>query len=98
MKVFDRHTCSLFHINTVRLALVVDLDMRTSGATENDLLARLAADARIPLDAAALRALVADPASFTGAAGNQVDAFVERAAPWLQCVPEAAQWSPRGIL
>lgn len=79
-------------------AVAVALDMRTSGATENDLLARLAADARIPLDAPALRALVADPASFTGAAGNQVDAFVERAAPWLQCVPEAAQWSPGGIL
>ncbi|HCH64459.1 MAG: adenylosuccinate lyase [Deltaproteobacteria bacterium] len=79
-------------------AVAVALHMRARGAADNDLLARLAADARVPLDRSDLKALLADPTSFTGAAGDQVDAFVARVAPRLQRAPDAAQWSPGGIL
>ncbi len=49
-------------------AVAVALDMRERGRVDNDLLARLAADPRLPLDRAALDAIVAEPVSFVGAA------------------------------
>ncbi len=79
-------------------AVAVALDMRARGIADNDLLARLAADPRIPLDRPALDRLLADPASFTGNAGAQVDAFVARVAVLANAHPEAAAWSPGGIL
>ncbi len=79
-------------------AVAVALDMRTRGIVQNDLMARLAADDRIPMDHAALGALLADPASFTGAATSQVDAFVARVDRLVSESPAAAAWSPRGIL
>ena len=56
-------------------AVAVALAMREQGA-EPDLLDRLAADPRLPLDRAALDAALADRQAFTGAAGDQVDAVV----------------------
>src|SRR5262249_16783644 len=49
-------------------AVAVALRMRERGAERNDLLDRLAADARLQLVPGEVAALVADPASFTGAA------------------------------
>lgn len=57
-------------------AVAVALAMREQGLAENDLLDRLAADARLPLDRAALDALLADRLSFTGVASAQVAALV----------------------
>lgn len=79
-------------------AVAVALQMREAGLADNDLMARLAADERIPLEPADLSALLADPARFTGRAGAQVDAFVARVADRVARDPAAAAWSPRGIL
>jgi adenylosuccinate lyase len=57
-------------------AVAVALAMREQGLAGNDLLDRLAADARLPLDRAALDALLADRLSFTGVASAQVAALV----------------------
>ena len=56
-------------------AVAVALAMRERGAAP-DLLDRLAADDRIPLDRAALDEALADKAAFTGAATAQVDEVV----------------------
>jgi adenylosuccinate lyase len=79
-------------------AVAVALDMRARGLAQNDLMERLAADDRIPMDRSALGTLLADPASFTGAATSQVDAFVARVDRLVSANPEAAAWSPKGIL
>ena len=79
-------------------AVAVALDMRARGAADNDLLDRLAADPRVPLDRSALDRLVADPAAFTGTAGPQVDAFVRQVEARVAARPHAAAWSPGGIL
>ncbi len=58
-------------------AVAVALSMREHG-TEPDLLDRLAADPRLPLDRAALDAALADTGSFIGVAGSQVDGWSPR--------------------
>ena len=54
-------------------AVASALAMREQGAERNELLDRLAADERIPLDRAQLDALMADQLSFTGAAARPGD-------------------------
>jgi adenylosuccinate lyase len=83
-------------------AVAVALAMRERGA-EPDLVERLAADPRLPLDRAALDAALADPgsfsgASFTGAAANQVDRVVAAVDELVASYPEAAKYTPGGIL
>jgi adenylosuccinate lyase len=83
-------------------AVAVALAMRERGA-EPDLVERLAADPRLPLDRAALDAALADPgsftgASFTGAAANQVDRVVAAVGELVAIYPEAAKYTPGGIL
>ncbi|SMC93915.1 adenylosuccinate lyase [Kibdelosporangium aridum] len=79
-------------------AVAVALAMREQGQAENDLLDRLAADDRIPLDRAQLDALLADRLSFTGVADNQVRAVVKRVSEVLEDYPEAAGYAPAPIL
>jgi adenylosuccinate lyase len=79
-------------------ALAVALDMRERGQERNDLLDRLAADPRIPLDRAALDGLVAARLSFTGVAGAQVAAVVKRVGEVVGRFPGAARYSPADIL
>ncbi|HET8589243.1 MAG TPA: adenylosuccinate lyase, partial [Nakamurella sp.] len=55
-------------------AVAVALAMRETGSGTNDLLDRLAADPRLPLDREQLGALIADRASFAGLAESQVEA------------------------
>jgi adenylosuccinate lyase len=78
-------------------AVAVALAMRERGA-EPDLLDRLAADPRLPLDHAALEAALADKQSFTGAAGAQVDAVVAAIGELLAAYPAAAKYTPGAIL
>ncbi|HEU0191098.1 MAG TPA: adenylosuccinate lyase [Mycobacterium sp.] len=78
-------------------AVAVALAMRERGA-EPDLLDRLAADPRLPLDAAALRAALADKQAFTGAAGDQVDAVAAAVAELVARYPAAAKYVPGAIL
>ncbi|OLF13245.1 adenylosuccinate lyase [Actinophytocola xanthii] len=79
-------------------AVAVALAMREQGTERNDLLDRLAADERIPLDRAALEGLLADRLSFTGVAGAQVAAVVKRVGEVVSRFGDAAAYSPAAIL
>jgi adenylosuccinate lyase len=68
------------------------------GAEHNQLLDKLAADDRIPLDGSQLDALMADRLSFTGAAADQVAAVVARIEEITKRHPEAAAYAPGSIL
>src|SRR5690606_32414701 len=59
-------------------AVAAALERRSAPAEAVDLVGRLAADDRLPLDEPALRALVASPLEFTGDAARQVAAVVGR--------------------
>jgi adenylosuccinate lyase len=79
-------------------AVRVALDMREQGAEGNDLLARLAADPRLGLDAGTLTGLLADPMEFTGAARAQVRTVIAAVDAVLQTEPTAAGYQPEPIL
>ncbi|HTE72627.1 MAG TPA: adenylosuccinate lyase [Actinomycetes bacterium] len=79
-------------------AVAVALAMREQGAAGNDLFDRLAADRRLGLDRAELDALVADPATFTGAAHSQVAAVVAQVEKLVSRHPAAAAYTPAPIL
>jgi adenylosuccinate lyase len=79
-------------------AVAVALAMREQGVADNDLLDRLAADDRIPLDRDSLESLLADPLSFTGVAADQVAAVVKRVSDVLARFPDASGYSPAPIL
>lgn len=78
-------------------AVAVALAMRERGA-EPDLLDRLAADERLPLDRAALQAAVADRQAFTGAAADQVDQVAAAVAELADRYPQATAYTPGAIL
>ncbi|WIV59878.1 adenylosuccinate lyase [Amycolatopsis nalaikhensis] len=78
-------------------AVAVALEMR-EGLAENDLVDRLAADERIPLDRGDLDKLLADRISFTGTAGRQVEQVAARVERVLERFPEAAGYAPQPIL
>ncbi|MFC4031296.1 adenylosuccinate lyase [Streptomyces polygonati] len=79
-------------------AVASALAMREQGTERNELLDRLAADDRIPLDRAALDALMADRLSFTGAAAGQVAEVVRRIEDVTKAHPVAAAYRPGAIL
>jgi adenylosuccinate lyase len=78
-------------------AVAVAIAMREKGA-DNDLLDRLAADSRLPLDRAELDALLADRLPFTGAATEQVAAVVAAVDAVVARHPQAASYRPAAIL
>jgi len=80
-------------------AVAVALAMRSEvGAAGNDLLDRLASDPRLRLDGAELKALLADPLSFTGAARAQAAEVVRRVGEVVARYPDAAAYTPSPIL
>ncbi|WP_328917555.1 MULTISPECIES: adenylosuccinate lyase [unclassified Streptomyces] len=79
-------------------AVASALAMREQGTERNELLDRLAADDRIPLDRTQLDALMADRLSFTGAAAGQVAEVVRRVEDVLKAHPAAAVYRPGAIL
>ena len=79
-------------------AVSVALGMREQGSEQNDLLDRLASDARLGLDGDALAAAVGEPLSFVGTAPRQVEAFVRRVDKVVASDPEAAAYRPEPIL
>jgi len=79
-------------------AVASALAMREQGTERNELLDRLAADERIPLDRAQLDALMADRLSFTGAAAEQVAEVVRRVEDVVKAHPAAAAYRPGAIL
>jgi adenylosuccinate lyase len=78
-------------------AVAVALAMREKGA-EPDLLDRLAADPRLPLDRAALDAALADKQAFAGAAASQVDQVIAAVDELVSAYPDAAKYVPGAIL
>jgi adenylosuccinate lyase len=78
-------------------AVAVALAMREHGL-EPDLLDRLAADPRLPLDRSALDGALADKQAFTGAASAQVDAVVAAVDELVSRYPEAAKYTSGAIL
>tara|TARA_B100000446_G_scaffold136815_1_gene129110 strand:- start:1717 stop:3132 length:1416 start_codon:yes stop_codon:yes gene_type:complete len=79
-------------------AVAAALALRVDGASETDLLDRLAADGRLPLDRFTLDAVVEDPSAFAGNAPAQVAAVVERIAVVVAARPWAAAYDPEPIL
>ncbi|WP_329181772.1 adenylosuccinate lyase [Streptomyces sp. NBC_01477] len=79
-------------------AVASALAMREQGTERNELLDRLAADERIPLDRTGLDALMADRLSFTGAAAGQVAEVVRRIEDVVKAHPQAAAYRPGAIL
>jgi adenylosuccinate lyase len=78
-------------------AVAVALAMR-EGSHDNDLLDRLAADARLGLTREQLDALIAEPMEFTGAAREQVARVADRVQAIVEAHPAAAAYSPGAIL
>ncbi|MGE5827207.1 MAG: adenylosuccinate lyase, partial [Micromonosporaceae bacterium] len=79
-------------------AVAVARAMREKGAAENDLIDRLASDPRLRLGRAEIEAELADPSAFTGAAGAQVRAVVDRVSAVVELHPAAADYRPAPIL
>jgi adenylosuccinate lyase len=79
-------------------AVAVARDLRSGKTERNDLVDRLAADARLKLPKSVLLDAVTKAGELTGSAGAQVDAFAAQAAAWSAKVPEAAQIKPGRIL
>ena len=79
-------------------AVAVALAMREQVNTENDLMERLANDARLGLTRAELAALIAEPLSFSGAATTQVNSVTERVAMIVADNHDAASYRPGDIL
>jgi len=73
-------------------------DLRAGKISQNDLLKRLADDARIPLDAKELSAIEKVGSAATGLAEIQTVDFCGRADAWLKKFPEAAAYTPAPIL
>ncbi|GAA1617062.1 adenylosuccinate lyase [Nonomuraea maheshkhaliensis] len=78
-------------------AVAAALAMRSRGAA-NELLDRLGADERFPLDRERLEELLADRVSFTGAAADQVEAVSRAVGEVVAAHPEAAAYRPGAIL
>jgi adenylosuccinate lyase len=76
-------------------AVKAALAMREGKA--NSLLDALAADARLPLDRAALDALISKPIEFTGDARQQIARVVDRIDAITSAHPAAAQYKPHSI-
>jgi adenylosuccinate lyase len=79
-------------------AVAAALYQRETGAEGNDLVVRLAADDRVPLDSAALGDLVVDPLAYVGDADRQIDRVGRRVQAAIDRHPEAAAYEPDAIL
>jgi adenylosuccinate lyase len=79
-------------------AVAVALSLREQGATENDLLDRLASDTRLGLSMSDLRSLISEPLDFTGAAAAQVQTVIDRVVVIAARHPGASAYQPGDIL
>ncbi len=79
-------------------AVAVALEMREEGLTRNDLLQRLAADARLGLTQTDLEALIAEPLTMAGTAQAQVVAVVNEVEKIAAEHPTAAAYRPGYVL
>ncbi len=79
-------------------AVAVALELRESGRAENDLFDRLAADPRLGLTVAQLRAATAEPLELTGTAAAQVATVAALVDAIAADHPEAAAYEPGPVL
>lgn len=79
-------------------AVAVALDMRQRGLSDNDLVERLAGDARLGLDRAALESVLQRPLEFVGAAPAQAAQFVATVSALAKQHPAAAAYAPGSLL
>ncbi|MBX7206971.1 MAG: adenylosuccinate lyase [Verrucomicrobiaceae bacterium] len=79
-------------------AVAVAGDLKQGAVTQNDLMARLAADPRLGLSSAALDDIIARGRANSGDAAAQVDIFCERVATITSAHPDAAAYRPGAIL
>ena len=79
-------------------AVAVAIDMRERALTDNDLAERLGSDARVPLSAQQIGAILADARTFTGLAGQQVEAFAQRVEDLLHRHPQARKIDKHRLL
>ena len=79
-------------------AVAVALQMREQGTDHNDLIDRLAADARLGLDASDIGVAMGEPITFVGNAAAQVAAFVARVEALAAQYPDAAGYRGEEIL
>ena len=73
-------------------------DLRNGEIRENDLLARLSGDERIPLTHEQLHALMEESRENTGTAQSQVDHFAATVGELEKAHPDAASYRPGAIL
>ena len=73
-------------------------DLREGTISQNDLLSRLANDDRLQLDDATLGEILENGRNNVGAARQQVQQFTEKVDTYLEKFPEAANYTPDGIL
>ena len=79
-------------------AVATALAMRESGSEHNDLIDRVAADERIPLNQTALKAAIGDPDQFIGNASTQVRSVVAKIEEITARYGDAAKYRPGDIL
>ena len=79
-------------------AVAAALARRDKAAGDDDLLQRLAGDDRLLLTREQLEATIADPMTFTGAAADQVAAFVRHTERLAEHYPRASAYRPEPIL
>jgi adenylosuccinate lyase len=73
-------------------------DLRAGSLSENDLMARLAADERLPLKEDQLNRILAEAEKLTGLAQEQVEAWAASVDAVIARFPEAAAYEPGSIL
>lgn len=79
-------------------AVAAALAMRETGRDDNDLIKRLAADDRIPMNEEQLHAAIGAPIEFIGNAVEQVKQVNQRIEKLIQANPAAASYRPGSIL
>jgi adenylosuccinate lyase len=79
-------------------AVAAALAMRETGSDENDLIERLAADERIPLNLSQLREAIGEPSLFIGNSPSQVQQIAARIEAITRRYPQAARYRPDSIL
>lgn len=79
-------------------AIAAVLALRDGSAERNDLAARIAADPALQLSADDVAAALADPASFSGRAPDQVDEFVAAAGKVAERYGAAVDYEPGEVL
>jgi adenylosuccinate lyase len=79
-------------------AIAVVLAMRQHGSSQNDLLARLAADDRLALSIDQITNAIGSPLELTGTARQQVVELVERVTPVLTEYSDAAAYTPALVI